>query len=371
MRRSELSDASRRTFLKSAGAAGIVGLAGCMGGGNGGNGGDGDGGGGEDTASGGGSTAGESGGGSGGDGWTPDRNLTVIVPWGAGGGTDTMTRGIMQPAEEILQERGVDISIQVENITGANGLNGARRVLNRPADGYTLFASTQAISPNIALDNADFTLEEWAGVCRVQHDTSWIYSSGRDGVGHESLDSLLEKANGEGIQLGAVGGVTGAAFLIQFAEAAGILEGTQIVPYQDAGRMRTDIISGEIDGGFGEIQEMQSAYEAGDVTLLLVGTEDPVDDFPDVVAAGERDWSATYGVSRGFNAKAGTPTEALEYWEQLIEEAMESDSYQQLEQETLVYLREGYLPRTEFMDVLEQNVQLFNEMEETYEQVRS
>lgn len=368
MRKSKLSTASRRKFIKAAGAAGIVGLAGCTGenGGGGGGGGATDGSGdGGSSGSGGGTTSGSGGG----DGWTPERNLTVIVPWGAGGGTDTMTRGIMKPAEEILKERGVNISITIENVTGANGLNGARRVLNQPADGYTLFASTQAIAPNIALGNADFTLDDWAGIARVQHDTSWIYSSGRDGVGHDSLDSLIQKANNEGIQLAATGGVTGAAFLIQFAQAAGIMSNTQIVPYQDAGRMRTDVISGEVDGAFGEIQEIQSAYEEGDVSLLIVGTEESIDEFQDVPAAGDRGWNeATYGVSRGFNAKAGTPTEALEYWEQLVKEAMESDSYQQLEQETLVYLRDGYLPRKEFMDVLRQNKQLYNEIEKVYQQ---
>ena len=354
MSKSKPSAASRRRFIKAAGAAGLVGLAGCTGSGGGGGG----------SNGGGGSTG--SGSGSG-DGWTPDRNLTVIVPWGAGGGTDTMTRSVMKPAEEILKERGVNVNITVQNITGANGLNGARRVLNKPADGYTLFASTQAIAPNIALGNASFTFDDWAGVARVQHDTSWIFSSGRDGVGHKSIDSLVKKAKGDGIQLGANGGVTGAAFLIQFAQAAGIMDGIQIVPYQDAGRLRTDVISGELDAALGEIQEIQSAYEAGDASLLLVGTKEPVEGFEDVTATGERGWDAYYGTSRGFNAKAGTPTEALDYWEQLVKEAMQSDSYKKLEQETLLYLRKGFLPRKEFMDVLKHNEKLYTKIGDAYE----
>jgi putative tricarboxylic transport membrane protein len=346
MRKSKPLAASRRKFIKAGGVASIAGFAGCLGSGGGG---------------------GTGSGSSGGDGWMPDRNLTVIVPWGAGGGTDTMTRSVMKPAEKILKERGVNVNITVQNITGANGLNGARRVLNMPADGYTLFASTQAIAPNIALDNAGFSLGKWAGVARVQHDTSWIFSSGRNGVGHNSIDSLLKKAKGDGIQLGANGGVTGAAFLIQFAQAAGIMDGIQIVPYQDAGRLRTDVISGELDAALGEIQEIQSAYEAGDASLLLVGTKEPVKGFKDATAAGERDWDAYYGVSRGFNAKAGTPTKALDYWEQLVKEAMQSDSYQKLEQETLLYLRKGFLPRKEFMKILEHNKKLYNDIQEAYQ----
>ncbi len=338
----------RRRFLRAAGVTGTIGLAGCMGGGGGGNG------------SGGGNTSG------GGGDWTPRQNLTVIVPWGAGGGTDVMTRGVMNPAESILSERGVNISINVENITGANGLNAARRVLAQPANGYTLLASTNVLGPTIARGIANFTLEDWAAIARVQHDTSWIYTSGRDGQGYDSIGAMVQAANQGGIQLGAVGGVTGAAFLVLWAQAAGILDQTQIVSYNDAGRMRTDVISGEIDGAYGEIQELQEQYQAGDIRLLLVGTGQQLDEFPDVTAAGEKGWDVTYGVSRGFVAKSGTPQAAIDYWMNLVKEAMQSDSYQQLEQDTLLYLREGYQPADAYADTIEQTLQTYERALELY-----
>lgn len=307
-----------------------------------------------------------SGGGNGGGDWTPSQNLNVIVPWGAGGGSDVMTRGIMNPAESILNERGVNISINVENITGANGLNAARRVLAQPANGYTLLTNTNVIAPNIARGAANYTLEDWAAVSRVQHDTSWIYTSGREGQGYDSIDAMVQAAQQGGIQLGAVGGVTGAAFLVLWAQAAGILEQTQIVSYNDAGRMRTDVISGEIAGAFGEVQELQEQYQAGDINLLLVGTQEPLDEFPDVTAAGEKGWDATYGVSRGFVAKSGTPQAAIDYWMNLVEEAMQSDSYQQLEQETLLYLREGFMPSDEYANRIEEVLDIYNRVLELY-----
>lgn len=343
---------NRRRFLETVGVTGTIGLAGCLGGGNG-------------NGSGDGGNGSGNGGGGGGD-WTPSQNLNVIVPWGAGGGTDVMTRGVMNPAEDILSERGVNISINVENVTGANGLNAARRVLSQPANGYTLLANTNVVAPNIARGTANFALEDWAPVCRVQHDTSWIYTSGREGVGFESVDAMIQAANQGGIQLGAVGGVTGAAFLVLWANAAGILEQTQIVSYNDAGRMRTDVISGEIDGAFGEIQELQEQYQAGDITLLLVGVQEQIDEFPDVTTTGQKGWDVNYGVSRGFVAKSGTPQAAIDYWMNLVREAMQTESYQQLEQETLLYLRQGYQPSSEYMNTLEQDLQTYERVLELY-----
>lgn len=368
----------RRKFIKAAGVAGIAGFAGCSGngGGNGGGGGGGGGNGGGGNGSGGG--GGDSTGTEAGDGtaaepsleteWTPSRNVRIIIPWGAGGGTDTMTRGVMNPAEEILAEEGINVNFTFENITGAGGLNAARRVLNQPADGHTLFPSTNAIAPHIATGQANFTIDDWGYVSRVQHDTSWIYSSGRQGTGHDTIDSVVQKAeNGNEVQIGAVGGITGAAFSVLWAEAAGIIDNTSITTYQDAGRMRTDVISGEIDAAFGEIQELQEQYESGDIALLLVGVNEPLDEFPDVATTGEKGWDVTYGVSRGFNVRSGTPDAAIQFWDSVIREAMQSDAYQQLEQETLLYLREGYQGPDEWRATMQDEVEVYNRALDLYD----
>lgn len=355
----ETPDANRRKFVKTAGAVGIVGLAGCAGSSN------------QDeetttaaeaetTTAAAQETIPES-------DWTPSRNVRVIVPWGAGGGTDTMVRGLLNPAEELLSEQGVDVNFTFENITGAGGLNAARQVLNQPADGHTLFPSTNAIAPHIARGEANFTLDDWGYIARVQHDTSWIYTSGREGAEHDSIDSIVEKANaGNTVQIGAVGGVTGAAFSVLWADAAGILENTNITTYQDAGRMRTDVISSEIDAAFGEIQELQEQYEAGDINLVLVGVEERLDEFPDVPTTVEKGWDVTYGVSRGFNVRSGTPDEARYFWANVVQDAIQTDAYQQLEQDTLLYLRDGFQGPEAWQETLQEEVEIYNNVLELY-----
>ena len=352
----------RRKFIALTGATGVATLAGCSGngdgnGGNGGGNGNGNGNGngddntGDDT--------------SGGDGeWVPERNLRVIVPWGAGGGTDTATRGVAQPAEQILQEdRGLDININVENITGANGMNAAREVLNQPADGYTLLANTNVIVPNIVSGRADFSVDDWSGVCRVQHDTSWLVGTGDDGLDtyFESAEALAEFGQDNTVLAGLTGGVASAVFIYQCATAGGFWENTQLVSYDDAGQMWNDTATGEIHFGFGEIHEFVERYDAGELSGLAIGKEgrldEPYSDIPTTVELGWGD--ATWGVTRGVNAKGGTPEEALVYWQDLWEEAMQSESYQELAAETMVDLRPGFAPRDEWMEGLQNERSLF------------
>lgn len=78
--------------------------------------------------------------------WQPDRPINIIVPWGAGGSTDQVTR-VTAPiiAEELGQ------SVVVVNQPGASGAVGTQEVLNAPKDGYTWTA-------NAIANNATYTV---------------------------------------------------------------------------------------------------------------------------------------------------------------------------------------------------------------------
>jgi tripartite-type tricarboxylate transporter receptor subunit TctC len=90
----------------------------------------------------------------------PAKPVRVIVPFGAGGATDTMARVMAARWQEVFGQRFL-----VENRTGANGNIGAEYVARSPADGYTLmvldlgsFTSGPAVAPNLPFDPAtDFT----------------------------------------------------------------------------------------------------------------------------------------------------------------------------------------------------------------------
>ncbi|HLV83051.1 MAG TPA: tripartite tricarboxylate transporter substrate-binding protein, partial [Devosia sp.] len=71
--------------------------------------------------------------------WKPDRPINLIVPWGAGGSTDQVTRVTAPILAEAL---GVDIV--VVNQPGASGAIGTQEVLNAPHDGYTWTANAIA-----------------------------------------------------------------------------------------------------------------------------------------------------------------------------------------------------------------------------------
>lgn len=90
--------------------------------------------------------------------WKPDRPINIIVPWGAGGSTDQVTR-VTAP---ILAE-ALGVEIVVVNQPGASGAVGTQEVLNAPRDGYTWTANAIANNATYAVTGLleDTDIDDW------------------------------------------------------------------------------------------------------------------------------------------------------------------------------------------------------------------
>lgn len=89
--------------------------------------------------------------------WQPDRPITIIVPWAAGGSTDQMTRVLAGELEDALGQ-----SVVVVNQPGASGSIGTTNALGAARDGYTWAAGAAGdLGTYAVLDMLDTSLEDW------------------------------------------------------------------------------------------------------------------------------------------------------------------------------------------------------------------
>ncbi|MEM8821575.1 MAG: tripartite tricarboxylate transporter substrate binding protein, partial [Pseudomonadota bacterium] len=87
----------------------------------------------------------------------PFRDITTVVVWGAGGGTDSINRMIMAEMEKELP-----VSISVTNVTGGvAGSNGMTYVMNQPTDGYTLAGISESNVTAAVQGGWDKKFEAW------------------------------------------------------------------------------------------------------------------------------------------------------------------------------------------------------------------
>ena len=73
------------------------------------------------------------------DDWKWERKVTIVCPWGVGGGAD----GTLRPLQPIL-EKELGVPVEIVNVEGAGGANGIDFTYKQPADGYTFVLGTQS-----------------------------------------------------------------------------------------------------------------------------------------------------------------------------------------------------------------------------------
>jgi len=81
----------------------------------------------------------------------PSRPITMVVPWGAGGGTDATARIVAA-----LMEKEMGQPVNVVNRTGGNGVVGHSAIATAPADGYT-----------IGMITVEMSMMHWAGLTEL------------------------------------------------------------------------------------------------------------------------------------------------------------------------------------------------------------
>jgi len=175
----------------------------------------------------------------------PERPITLIVPFAAGGASDVSSRIMAEAMGKILGQ-----SIVVENVAGAGGATGSLRGKNATPDGYTIgfghmgtHAAAVATNPKLPYDpRKDF---DYLGV----HLTTPNLVIVRKDFPAATLQEFVAwaKANGKKLNLGhnGVGSLSHLTCLLFFQQAG--VEPTYVV-YRGFGQTINDILSGAIDG---------------------------------------------------------------------------------------------------------------------------
>jgi tripartite-type tricarboxylate transporter receptor subunit TctC len=173
----------------------------------------------------------------------PSKQITMIVPFAAGGATDVLARFLGERMRAILGQ-----PIIVENVTGAGGSIGVTRLVRAPADGYTLEMGTSTTNMLLGgLYPLPFDLlNDIAPVMMIASEPLMIV--GKKNLAAKDLKELIAwlKANPDKASIGipAVGGtghLAGLSFLNEIGAKA------QFIPYRGNGPALQDLVAGQID----------------------------------------------------------------------------------------------------------------------------
>jgi tripartite-type tricarboxylate transporter receptor subunit TctC len=185
----------------------------------------------------------------------PKRDITLVVPWNAGGSNDVAARAL----DPILREQG--IKIVIENVVGATGVIGMRRVASAAPDGYTLGMGTSSTLALIAQNKAELKNSQFTHLARVSTDPLMLLVA--TAGPQKSLDDFIAhlKKNPDKVSIGTPGSYNlNHIFASMTARAAGV--GFLNVPYTGGSKVVADLLGQHVEAGvlkpsetIGQIQE--------------------------------------------------------------------------------------------------------------------
>ena len=280
--------------------------------------------------------------------WKWNRRVTIISPWGPGGGLGPAIRNLLPELQKVI-----GVPAEVQHVEGAGGLTGTVFAQRQPADGYTFVAGTQS---TVALDirkqlGFDFR-EEFVPVGKLVHSTKGIIAS-RIATQRMFTDfkSFLDyvKANPGQLSIGmrSPGGSDEVSLLETLALAYKVSIGDarrylRIVPFASGSEQDAALAGGHIHLTLQGFNESPGLIASGEAIPLVVLSEQRMKSFPNVPSTGELGIASYIGTWRGIFARKGTPQAAIDAMEKAINQAWHSPAYQTFCE------AEGYLERTGF-----------------------
>ena len=236
----------------------------------------------------------------------PERPITLVVPFSAGGNSDVIARIV---AEHMGAELGQPVV--VENRGGGGGAVGSTVVKGAAPDGYTLLfatAGTHSVNPSLRDVGYD-PLTDFRPINTAVISSVLIVVNPE--VPATNLDELIALTRGSSDYNFASGGVGTVAHVA--GELYNELTGSMMVhvPYQGAGEVINDLIAGRIQVNMNNLPTFLSHIASGSLRPIALAAAERSALLPDVPTTGESGLDLQMGSWFGLVAPAGTPDDVI------------------------------------------------------------
>ncbi|MHB1200124.1 MAG: tripartite tricarboxylate transporter substrate binding protein [Polaromonas sp.] len=255
----------------------------------------------------------------------PERPITLVVPWAAGGGTDATARIV-----GALLEKELGQPVNVVNRAGGNGVVGHQAIAGAQPDGYTLGMITVEISMMHYQGLTKLSPKDYTPLALMNVDPAAVTVSATSP--YKNMDDLIKAIRANPGKLKASG--TGQGGIWHLA-LAGMLKDLKLeisavpwVPSNGAAPAMLELAAGGIDIVTASLPEARSLIDAGKARPLAVMADSPAALYPNVAtlkSATGSDW--TIGAWRGIAGPKGLPADVQTKMEAVLKKINESKEY--------------------------------------------
>jgi len=276
----------------------------------------------------------------------PERSITLVVPWAAGGGTDTLARTLVKNAQKYF-----GVTMNVVNRVGGSGVVGMNSVATARPDGYTVGVITFHLSAYRLMGLSELSYRDFELIALLNRSPAGI--SVRADSPFKTLKDLVEyaKANPGVVTVGHAG--PGQSWHLAVASLAQKLNlKFSFVPFDGAAPTRTALVGGHISVAATGMDEVLQFYKTKQVRILAVNNVTRHPAFPDVPTVAEAGYPIENPILdwRGLGVPKGTPPDVLKVLRDGFRKAAEDPEYIKLMDD--LALPRAYLEYDKFEEFL-------------------
>ncbi len=284
------------------------------------------------------------------------QTIEFVVPWKAGGGSDTMARFIVKA---IKDNNLADADFAVVNKEGGNGQIGEAYVINKKGDPNTwmTLSSGQISTPLAGLGKIKAT--DFTALAQMAGDVNLLVVAANSKF--KSVDEVVKAAKTSPGNLNVGGSGRGTedhvcTYLLE--KATGIK--LNYTSFSGGSEVMSNLLGGHIDVAWANPNECISQVKGGLAVMLAVTTEERVKLLPDVPTFRELGHDIVFWQVRGVHGPPGMPADAVKWSVDLLKAASQTPTWDKEYVQGKV-LTPRFIPGADYTTVIKENEEMFRE----------
>ena len=277
----------------------------------------------------------------------PDKPVTVICPWTAGGGTDVLLRALSKEAEKFLGQ-----TINVVNQTGGAGAIGHNAIRAARPDGYTVGMITFELNSLPPQGLVPFTWKDFDPLMRINSDPAAL--TVRADAPYSTVRGFMDYAKAHPGEITIGNSAPGSVWHIAAglaAEKTGV--NVKHVPFDGAQPAVTALVGGHIKAVAVSVAEVRSQVQAKNLKILGVMSAERDTIFPDVPTFKEQGVDVQFYTWRGLGLPKGVPAANKAKILDAYKKAFDTKEFKEFAAKASLNL--SYQDSAEFAKFLDQN----------------
>ena len=273
----------------------------------------------------------------------PVDTVTLVTHSSPGGGSDVFLRELSRYLSPYL-----GANVIVENVSGGSGAKAMAQLAQAPADGSMFYATTPTFIYTSLLSDPEYKYTDLEPLVNFFIDPEVIYTSAKSEF--KTLEDVIQYARDGRGQWGAANPASlERQALEQLKAAAGV--NAAVVTHEGGGDMMINVLNGTLQIGVGEVQEIQSQIEAGELRLLATFSDKRLDAFPDLPTVKESGYDVVVRKFRGLAGPKGLPADVIAAWEAATQKVLADPKYKEAYEGA--NLRAEFMPHADYVKFIE------------------